>query len=191
MCIRDRDFRPDPVADAVLERALTAGLWAQNHRLTQPWRFLVLGPQMQRALAEAGAGAQVQALPASADEATRAKVWAGAVQKLMTKPRIVVITCVLNGDDFQRREDYAAVCCAIQNIQLAAWGGGLGMPWSSGTPNTQAAAKPVNTEVSSTPMVESESAGFQVERTESNDVRRPPSNRIKARATLPLLFASL
>jgi nitroreductase len=36
-----KDFKPDPVPDAVLERALGAGLWAQNHRLTQPWRFVV------------------------------------------------------------------------------------------------------------------------------------------------------
>lgn len=29
-----KDFKPDPVLDAVLERVLTAGLWAQNHRMT-------------------------------------------------------------------------------------------------------------------------------------------------------------
>ena len=127
-----KDFRPEPVADAVLERALGAGLWAQNHRMTQPWRFAVLGPETQRALAQAGAEAQVQSLPAGADATTQAKVRAGAVQKLMSKPLIVVVSCLLNGDPFQRREDYAAVCCAIQNIQLAAWADGLGMQWSTG-----------------------------------------------------------
>jgi nitroreductase len=133
-----KDFRPEPVGDEVLARALEAGIWAQNHRMTQPWRFLVLGPQTQRALAEAGAAAQVRGLPPEADEGTRAKVQAGAVQKLTSKPRIVVVTTVLSGDAFQRREDYAAVCCAIQNIQLAAWAAGLGMQWHSGK-QTQAA----------------------------------------------------
>ena len=132
-----KDFRPDPVPDATLERALTAGLWAQNHRLTQPWRFAVLGPDTQRALAEAGAAAQLQALPPTADEVTRARVRAGALHKLMSKPQIVVVTCVLNGDVFQRREDYAAVCCAIQNIHLAAWAEGLGMQWSTGKQTQQ------------------------------------------------------
>jgi nitroreductase len=132
-----KDFKPDPVSDAALERALTAGIWAQNHRMTQPWRFVVLGPQAQRALAEAGADAQVRALPGGTDPATQAKVRAGAVQKLMSKPRIVVVTCVLSGDAFQRREDYAAVCCAIQNIQLAAWAEGVGMQWSSGKQTEQ------------------------------------------------------
>jgi nitroreductase len=126
-----KDFKPDPVPDAVLERALTAGLWAQNHRLTQPWRFVVLGPETHRALAEAGAAAQRQSLRSDTDAATRDKVWADAVQKLMSKPRIVAVTTLLSSDALQRREDYAATCCAIQNIQLAAWAEGLGMQWST------------------------------------------------------------
>lgn len=132
-----KEFKPDPVPDAVLERALTAGLWAQNHRLTQPWRFVVLGPETHQVLAKAGADAQIQAMRADTDTATRDKVWTGAVQKLMSKPRIVAVTSLLSSDAFQRREDYAATCCAIQNIQLAAWGEGLGMQWSTGKQTQQ------------------------------------------------------
>ena len=132
-----KEFRPDPVPDGALERALNAGLWAQNHRMTEPWRFTLLGPETQRALAEAGAAAQLQSLPPTADEGVRAKVRAGALQKLMSKPRIVVVTCLLTGDAFQRREDYAAVCCAIQNIHLAAWAEGLGMQWHTGKQTQQ------------------------------------------------------
>lgn len=102
-----KDFKPDPVPGDVLERALTAGTWAQNHKLTEPWRFIVLGPQTHRAIAAID-------------------------QKLATKPVIVAVTYRLSDDVFQRREDYAATCCAIQNIQLAAWGDGIGMQWSTG-----------------------------------------------------------
>jgi nitroreductase len=102
-----KDFKPDPVPAEALERALAAGTWAQNHRMTEPWRFIVLGPQAHRAIATIDA-------------------------KLATKPAIVAVTCWLDGDAFQRREDYAAACCAIQNIQLAAWAEGLGMQWSTG-----------------------------------------------------------
>jgi len=126
-----KDFKTDPVSDAVLERALTAGLWAQNHRMTQPWRFVVLGPETHQALAVAGADAQLQSLRADTDTATRDKVRAGAVQKLLSKPRIVAVSTLLSGDALQQREDYAATCCAIQNIQLAAWAEGLGMQWST------------------------------------------------------------
>ncbi len=132
-----KEFQPKPAPDAVVERALGAGLWAQNHRLTQPWRFLSVGPETQRALAEASAAAQLQSLSPAADAATRDQVWEKAVQKLMSKPRIVAVSTLLSGDSLQRREDYAATCCAIQNIHLAAWAEGLGMQWNTGKQTQQ------------------------------------------------------
>ena len=106
-----KDFKPDPVPGDVLDHALSAGLWAQNHRLTQPWRFIVIGPETHRALA----------------------VLSGdAGKKILSKPCIVAVTSRLSADSQQRIEDYAATCCAIQNIQLAAWSAGLGMQWSTG-----------------------------------------------------------
>ena len=132
-----KEFKTEAVPDAILEQALSAGLWAQNHRMTQPWRFLVLGPATHQALAEAGANAQIQGMRADTDAATRDQIWRGAVQKLMSKPRLVVVTMVLSSDAFQRSEDYAATCCAIQNIQLAAWGEGLGMQWGTGKQTQQ------------------------------------------------------
>ena len=113
-----KEFTSDPVPDDVLERALTAGLWAQNHKMTEPWRFVVLGPETQKALA-------------------------GDDPKLLSRPRIVAVTTVLAADDFTRREDYAAVCCAIQNIQLAAWADGVGMQWSTGRVATRPATYPI------------------------------------------------
>jgi nitroreductase len=44
----------------------------------------------------------------------------------------VAVSCLQEGDDQLRREDYAAACCAIQNIQLAAWAEGVGVQWSTG-----------------------------------------------------------
>ena len=102
-----KDFKPDDVPDELLTRALSAGLWAQNHRMTQPWRFYVVGPQTREGL-------------------TR------FFPKAPTKPAIVAVSCLKSDDAVQEREDYAAVACAIQNIQLAAWDLGLGMQWSSG-----------------------------------------------------------
>lgn len=125
------DFTAEPVPDVALEAALEAGRWAQNHRLTEPWRFRVLGPETHRALAEAFAEVQLRNLkPAEVglpDDVVRAKV----LRKIMSKPRLVVVSTRLSADELQCREDYAAVCCAVQNIQLAAWEAGLGMQWSS------------------------------------------------------------
>ena len=108
-----KNFTMQPVPDDMLHKALTAGTWAQNHRMTEPWRFIVLGPATRAALS-------------------------GSDAKLLSKPCIVAVTCQLSVDLHQRHEDYAAVCRAIQNIQLAAWADGLGMQWSSGRVSTAA-----------------------------------------------------
>ena len=123
-----KDFTADAVPRAVLERALEAGIWAQNHRLTEPWRFTILGPETHRGLGEIYAHAQAS----KAEGETREKLRADAAGKIASKPQIVATSCVLAADESQREEDHAAVACAIQNIQLAAWALGLGMQWSTG-----------------------------------------------------------
>jgi nitroreductase len=125
-----KKFTTAPVEAAVLDRALGAGIWAQNHHLTQPWRFIVLGPQTHRALASANGDVAMEMAPAG-DAAMREKMRSGVEAKFLSKPVIVVVTCTLHGSELARREDFAATCCAIQNIQLAAWDEGLGMQWSS------------------------------------------------------------
>ena len=125
-----KGFQPRPVPAEILERALTAGLWAQNHKLTEPWRFTLLGPETHRRLAESFAQAQAERAGADGDDA--AKVAAEAREKILSKPCVVAVSQRLNGPPAQRREDYGAIACAIQNIQLAAWAEGVGMQWSSG-----------------------------------------------------------
>lgn len=124
-----KDFKPDAVPSELLMRALEAGIWAQNHRMTQPWRFDVFGPQTHRALAEIYADVQLESV--SADDEIRDKARQKAIAKILAKPQLVSVSSTLSPDAQVRREDYAAVCCAIQNIQLAAWDLGLGMQWST------------------------------------------------------------
>ena len=127
-----KDFRPDPVPAAVLERALAAGLWAQNHKLTQPWRWTLLGPQTHRRLAETFAQSQADTLPADAPAAERERVRVAAAAKILQKPCLVAVSQQRSASPVQQREDYGAIACAIQNVQLAAWAEGVGMQWSSG-----------------------------------------------------------
>lgn len=124
-----KEFTDQSVPDDLLHQALDAGRWAQNHRMTEPWRFLILGPQSHRDIAVINGDALLEKTRADAD--TLAKMRVGAEAKILSKPRIVAVTCCLCGNKAVEQEDYAAVCCAVQNIQLAAWGLGLGMQWST------------------------------------------------------------
>ena len=45
-------FQPEPIPAETLTEILAAGIWAPNHRLTEPWRFVILGPETQRLLGE-------------------------------------------------------------------------------------------------------------------------------------------
>jgi nitroreductase len=62
--------------------------------------------------------------------------------KLMRSPQFIAVTqrAVLD-DPVRDREDYAAVCCAVQNLMLAAHARGLATKWSTGALAESDAAK--------------------------------------------------
>ena len=44
----------------------------------------------------------------------------------------LVVTCRISTDAFLMEEDYAACCCAVQNLMLALWSEGIATKWSTG-----------------------------------------------------------
>lgn len=123
-------FRPEPVPADKLLSILEAGIWAPNHHLTEPWRFVVVGPETQSALAERYGELRAMKVPEEA-AARRERVRQDNVAKFNGLPNVVAVIVNQEGDEQRQREDYAAVCCAMQNIQLAGWAQGVGMKWST------------------------------------------------------------
>lgn len=124
-------FLPDAVPEEVLEEALDAGRFAPNHKRTEPWRFTVVGPDTKEALTPLWTAVALSRLPADATEERREEARRASRAKWESKPTVVVVSQVLDPDPFRREEDFAAVACAIQNVQLAAWALGLGSQWST------------------------------------------------------------
>ncbi len=124
-------FMPDPVPPETLTRLLAAGIWAPNHHLTEPWRFIILGPRTRGGLAGRFAELRMDKAPPEATE-RRARIREDSERKFLAIPTIVAVAALQEGDEQRRREDYAAVCYAIQNVQLAAWAEGVGVKWSTG-----------------------------------------------------------
>jgi nitroreductase len=118
------DFTAElPPRDLIL-RGIDAARWAPNHHATEPWHFYLLGSetageiaQLNATIVEKGRG----------PEAAKEKL-----ERWLSVPGWLVVTCD-NSEDVQRqREDYASVCCAIQNLQLYLWSEGVGVKWTTG-----------------------------------------------------------
>ena len=94
----------EPPPRGLVEELIEAAASAPNHRLTAPWRFIVLTGD------------------------ARGEVW----ERLERAP--VVVACVVHpGEDpVEAREDRDAVAAAIENLLLAAHARGLGAMWRTG-----------------------------------------------------------
>jgi nitroreductase len=131
-------FKPDPVPKNILEDILYAGIWAPNHHLTEPWRFTVIGEEAKLKLADRYSEIQIEKVTSNPEaakaitEETLAEIGERGFQKFMSKPTIVAVSCIQEGNTQRQLEDYASACCAMLNIQLAGWEQGVGMQWSTG-----------------------------------------------------------
>jgi nitroreductase len=119
-------FGAEPVDRATLLELFELARWAPNHRLTNPWRFRVLG---ERSRAELAREAEL-AVPGSASKLDRA-------------PTLVVASARLQGEPDEQREDLLAAALAAYNVLLAAHARGLAGYWRTlavlGTPSARAA----------------------------------------------------
>lgn len=117
------------VEPSVIEELIEAARWAPNHKHTEPWRFHVVSGDAREDMARA-------VLDAGGDFAKDPR------GKLLRAPTFIAVTqrTVLD-DPIRDQEDYAAVCCAVQNMMLAATSRGLASKWSTGALAENPAAK--------------------------------------------------
>jgi nitroreductase len=120
--------------EASLQRAVEAATYAPNHKRTEPWRFHLLGPEAVRRVCELNA----ELVAAAKGEEAAAK----KLKRWLEMPGWLVVTCVRGRDapsmeesDGTTREDYAACCCAVQNLCLSLHADGVGTKWTTGPVN--------------------------------------------------------
>lgn len=124
-----REFTDREVTRAEIERLLEAAVQAPNHRMTQPWRFYVLGPEARRAYG-AALGAR-KAKRVDDPEAAQA-VLQKTADRLADLPTMLAVSVVVDDNPEIREEDYAAAFMAIENLSLAAYELGLGTHLKTG-----------------------------------------------------------
>lgn len=98
-------FKPDPISDNDLGNWLEAASYAPNHRMTEPWELLFIGPETRAAL-------------------NHKTNFGGA-------PVVIGVLSKSAATQAERDENVMAVSCYIQNFMLAAHEAGAGVFWSS------------------------------------------------------------
>jgi nitroreductase len=131
-------FTDRPVTREEIETLLTSATLAPNHRLTNPWRFYVLGPDARSAYGLALGNRKAKKIedPAAADVMRQ-----NVAAEHRALPGMIAVAVVNNADAETREEDYAATMMAIQNLSLAAVELGLGTHMKTGAIMADPAAR--------------------------------------------------
>ena len=128
-----REYTDAPIARDQLSTWLEAACWAPNHRLTEPWRFIVLehGGAKRAEIAE-------KVRDYSFDNSTelpepkRSDLADASRDEVLDAPGFVYTYSLVGDDEVTRKENFAAVACAVQNLSLAAHADGFAVGWSTG-----------------------------------------------------------
>ncbi|MBB6694917.1 nitroreductase family protein [Cohnella xylanilytica] len=92
-------YRSGPVPQPIVLELLNHAVWAPNHGLREPWRFIFVDNGKGDALGKAQEPA----------------------------PAYLVVAMKEEANPYKRHEDFAAVCCLVQNFRLLAWERQLGV----------------------------------------------------------------
>ncbi len=107
-----KQYGREPVDEAVVRELVELARFAPNHKLTNPWRFRLLGPETRTRI--------------------DAVVGENEALKLGRAPTLVLVTAVLTEDDpVLAEEDLLAAGCAAYAMLLGATERGLASYWRS------------------------------------------------------------
>lgn len=119
-----------PVSREMVEVVLEAAIWAPNHHLTEPWRFVVITGEERKRLGEAVAHA---IRTTSADPAPTPEMVERERTRPLTAPVVIAVVCNPNEEKGGvPQEELVAGGGALQNMLLAAHSFGLGTKIKTG-----------------------------------------------------------
>ena len=122
---------PGPVERGIIEKVLSAAVWAPNHHKTEPWHFFVFQHGARQKLADAIMQNFHRDNPDATDHEIE-KAQKKNPRRVMESPLVIVVSCEPGKNEMESQENYAACACAVQNMLLAAEALGLGAFWRTG-----------------------------------------------------------
>jgi len=121
-------FEDRPVPLELITELLDTAVWGPNHKLTQPWRFIVVHGNGKRRIADyviQNAGKRER------DPAKLEELQQRLSAKMLAVPMFVLLVMKEHPHPVVREEDYASASCLIHNLSLLCWEQGLGMVWET------------------------------------------------------------
>jgi nitroreductase len=104
-----KQYGSEPVSEEVVRELVELARLAPNHKLTNPWRFRLLGSETR---------ARIDELVPEQE-----------VLKLRRAPTLLLVTAVPSDDPVLAAEDVQATAAAVQTLLLAATARGLASYW--------------------------------------------------------------
>ncbi|QQD82911.1 nitroreductase [Bacillus siamensis] len=123
-----RSFKPETVPSEVILDMLETAVYAPNHRLTEPWRFIYAASEAGK---EKLADSYVSFFKKIKDDFNEEKE-RNMRKNLSAVPGFLLVVLKEDENEFTRNDDFAALSGMIQNLQLLAHENGIGMVWKSG-----------------------------------------------------------
>ncbi|MFJ9206785.1 nitroreductase [Bacillus velezensis] len=123
-----RSFKPETVPSEVILDMLETAVYAPNHRLTEPWRFIYAASEAGKAKL---ADSYVSFFKKIKDDFNEEKE-RNMRKNLSAVPGFLLVVLKEDENEFTRNDDFAALSGMIQNLQLLAHENGIGMVLKSG-----------------------------------------------------------
>jgi len=121
-------FQNRPVPLDLIQDMLDTSVWVPNHKMTQPWRFVLVHGEGRATLANAvRAHARRMERDPDKQEQHARKLY----DKFLGIPMYVAVIIKENPNALVREEDYASASCIIHNFSLLAWEQGIGLVWET------------------------------------------------------------
>ena len=126
-------FKNKLIDKQLLLKVIEMGIWAPNHRMTEPWTFVVVskGSEERKKI-----GNQIEklanTLALNKNKETVKKSAKKARMDFTNCPCIVYVFSKTGKNEEETTENFSSVSISIQNMSLYAWSLGIGIGWSTG-----------------------------------------------------------
>ena len=121
-------YTSEEIPDELIQQVLESANYAPTHKLTQPWRFIVLRKEGKHKFGLELARLYKEQTP---EASFLQKKYDSLVEKADQSSCIIVLNAQLHPDLIPEWEEIAAFACAVQNMALTAESLKIGAYWSS------------------------------------------------------------